>query len=72
MQGEQELAETRKRKKEEGGATSGERKKATEFDKGRVEKRMEEEVRREIEEIDRKCQEMQGKNENEEDHMGLN
>ena len=72
LQGEQELAETRKKRKEEGGATSGERKKASEFDKGRVEKRMEEEVRKEIEEIDKRCQEMEGKNGKEEDHMGLN
>ena len=33
---------------------------------------MEEEVRKEIEEIDKKCQEMEGKNGKEEDHMGLN
>jgi hypothetical protein len=72
LQGEQELAETRKKRKEEGGTTSGERKKASEFDKGRVEKRMEEEVRKEIEEIDKRCQEMEGKNGKEEDHMGLN
>ncbi len=50
----------RKKRKEEGGSGPVDRKKANEFEKNRAEKKMESEILKEVEEIERKYQTQAG------------
>ena len=60
LQEEAGIAETRKKRKEEGGTGTVDRKKANEFEKNKAERKMESEILREVEEIERKYQEQGG------------